>query len=32
MAHPCYNVDIKYNIVENKNGKRKDLWKKLRDM
>lgn len=32
MAHPCYNVDIKRNIVENNNGKRKDLWKKLRDM
>ena len=26
-AHPCYNVDIKRNIVENNNGKRKDLWK-----
>ena len=28
-AHPCYNVDIKRNIVENNNGKRKDLWKKF---
>ena len=31
-SRACPTVDITRNIVENNNGKRKDLWKKLRDM